>query len=95
MLQFETYYRWRPRFSHSGCGHGRRLGKLVHSQFRQPRLERALCMSVSRKEETPTHPTTDIEGLVSITLEEAFWGKQVPVTLQRRVRGFRVYIISS
>lgn len=32
------------------------------------------------------HPSTDIEGLVSLTLEEVFRGKDVSVTVQRRVR---------
>lgn len=31
--------------------------------------------------------TTDIEGLVSITLEEAFVGKDVAVNVRRRVSG--------
>eukprot|EP00903_Cladosiphon_okamuranus_P011998 g11267.t1 len=41
---------------------------------------------LSREKKATVRPTADIEGLVSLTLEEAFRGKNVSVTVQRRVR---------
>eukprot|EP00752_Nemacystus_decipiens_P013400 g11865.t1 len=40
------------------------------------------------EKEATVHPSTDIEGLVSVTLEEAFRGKDVFVTVPRRGSGF-------
>lgn len=85
---------WRPPSNRLRYGDARRLGEIFNSQFLKSRPKRVSCMSACRKE-TTTHPATDIEGLVSITLEEAFLGKKVPVTVQRRVRRFRVYTVFS